>query len=54
MHVIETSYVFPPIPTRECDWAAWVEGQEEWLTGRGPTEQAAIADLVEQIEQISA
>lgn len=48
---ILTSFDNPPIPERSCDWSAWIEGSEEWLTGRGPTREAAIADLLEQIDQ---
>ncbi len=50
---ILTSYWAAPIPIRCCDWSAWIDGQEEWLTGRGPTEAAAIADLKQQIAEES-
>lgn len=46
-----TCFEYPPIPMRNFDWSAWIAGREEWLTGRGPTEAAAIADLKEQIEE---
>jgi hypothetical protein len=51
IYEIRTGYYPPPIPIRNFDWSAWVDGREEWLTGRGPTEEAAIADLKEQIEE---
>ena len=43
---VQTEYVYPPIPDRSMDWAAYRD--PEGLTGRGPTERAAIADLLEQ------
>ena len=43
-----TERIDPPVPTRQYDWAAWVEGEEEGLTGRGPTEAEALRDLAEQ------
>jgi hypothetical protein len=49
--LIMTEYVHPPIPDRSMDWAACVDGQEEWITGRGATRAAAINDLVEQAEE---
>lgn len=43
---IVTSYVRPPIPTRNCDWCAHYD-DEEGPTGWGATEAEAIADLTE-------
>lgn len=53
---IITHHVFPPIPIRQFDWAAYREGYDadcdedgyfsHCLVGRGATEQAAIADLL--------
>lgn len=46
---IVTNYDYPPIPVREFDWSAVREGYDmDDLIGRGPTEAAAIADLLEQ------
>lgn len=50
---IITEHVYPPIPDRSCDWSAVREGYDgapdsHCLIGRGATEAAAIADLVEQ------
>lgn len=47
---IVTSHVYPPIPFRGADWAAWYDGDEpnddgQMAVGRGATEEAAIADL---------
>ncbi len=48
---IVTEFVNPPIPVRSCDWSAVRKGYEPGdRIGRGPTEQAAIADLLEQEE----
>lgn len=46
---IRTDHVFPPIPTRQFDWVAWYDGEEDeqMATGSGPTEAAAVADLIE-------
>jgi hypothetical protein len=46
---IVTEYVCPPIPTTMFDWMAYVEGEEEGPTGRGPTETEALRDLCEQL-----
>lgn len=54
---IHTSFDFPPIPVRNMDWSAVTDnydGAEDSSTrgqiGRGATEQEAIADLLEQLE----
>lgn len=45
---IRTSFDYPPIPDRSCDWSAYREGYEPGdPIGRGPTEQAAIDDLID-------
>jgi hypothetical protein len=51
--VIRTSHIHPPIPIRSYDWMAWVDGREEntSLQGYGPTEEQAIAELRERIEE---
>jgi hypothetical protein len=52
---IVTEHVFPPIPDRSCDWSAidddTYDGTEDSRCpiGRGATEAAAIADLMEQV-----
>lgn len=49
---IRTTYEFPPIPDRSMDWSAIDDETydgEGCPIGRGPTEQAAIDDLIEQI-----
>lgn len=55
---IHTEFVYPPIPDRSFDWSATFEGYDgapidydtpsRDLIGRGPTELAAIADLLQQ------
>jgi len=48
---IITEYVYPPIPKRDWDWAATRDGYEPGdPIGRGPTEDAAIRDLLDQEE----
>lgn len=57
---INTSFDYPPIPVRNCDWSAVTDDYEawtedgEWTTthpaGHGATEEEAIADLLIQIE----
>lgn len=55
---IQTSHDRPPIPTTAADWSAWDadaydgapdSGRLAHIVGRGPTERAAINDLVEQL-----
>lgn len=49
---ILTDHIYPPIPTRRWDWSACIEGDEkEGPYGFGPTEQEAIDDLLEQLEE---
>ena len=50
MRDIVLRQVFPPIPTRDFDWAAWHDGEEEEHCGYGPTPADAIADL-ERLDQ---
>lgn len=53
---IRTSYVYPPIPIRAFDWSAvdddTYDGAEDshCPIGHGATEQEAIEDLKQQIE----
>lgn len=48
---IETRAVFPPIPTSAYDFAATRKSYEPGdPIGYGPTEQAAIQDLIDQEE----
>lgn len=43
---IATSHVYPPIPLRQFDWCAYIDGEEEAGNyGWGRTEADAIADL---------
>ena len=55
---IITNFDYPPIPHRGADWSAVFDGYDGGmidhdtpsrdLIGRGPTELAAIADLLDQ------
>lgn len=48
-YTIKTHFEHPPIPLRNHDWVAWIEGQEEWKRGAGLTELEALLDLYEQL-----
>lgn len=51
---IVTEYVYPPIPDRSCDWSAIDDDTYDGPgcpIGWGATKEAAIADLMEQIEE---
>jgi hypothetical protein len=48
--LIVTDHVFPPIPVRQFDWCAWLDGQEEaGPRGWGETEAQAIDALLEEL-----
>ena len=49
---IKTYFEYPPIPIRDFDWCAYDEDTYEpgCPIGWGPTEEAAIADLMQEIE----
>jgi hypothetical protein len=51
---IKTSYWAPPIPDRSFDWSAYDDDTYDGpgcALGYGPTEQAAIDDLLLQLEE---
>jgi hypothetical protein len=52
---IKTHFDYPPIPIRSFDWSAidddTYDGTPGCPIGRGETERAAIADLLEQLEE---
>lgn len=48
---IITEHVYPPIPDRRFDWAAYRDGDEEGPCGYGPTEADAIADLKDILDE---
>lgn len=52
-HKIVTSYIYPPIPIRTCDWSAVYDNYdgEGSPIGLGSTEAKAIADLTENYPQ---
>lgn len=54
--LIKTSHVYPPIPLRQFDWCAFIDGEEErGEYGWGRTEQEAIDDFIAEYgEQIEA
>lgn len=48
---IQLTHIYPPIPTRDFDWSAVTDSYEPGMPiGYGPTPQAALNDLLEQIE----
>jgi hypothetical protein len=56
---IVTQHVYPPIPDRRFDWSAVLDDYDGGFSdgssdpvGRGATEQEAIRDLMEQIEEM--
>lgn len=52
---ILVSHENPPIPTKDCDYLAWVEGTEEnGPTGYGSTSVIAIEDLLSSLEGVVA
>jgi hypothetical protein len=50
---IKTSFDYPPIPIRNFDWSAWDDDAYDTgePIGRGRTEEEAIIDLLEQLEE---
>jgi hypothetical protein len=48
---IMTSYVSPPIPIRDFDWVAWIDGEEDGHRGHGKTEREAIDELHNALAQ---
>lgn len=48
---IKTSYVFPPIPFRGCDWLAYIDSDEEGPHAFGATESEAIDTLNEILKE---
>ncbi len=49
---IRTDYIHPPIPLRDSDWVAVDDDTYDGPgspIGAGPTEDAAIADLMEKL-----
>ncbi len=50
---IVTSFVYPPIPWRHCDWCAYddARGADSSPYGWGATEAEAIADLEWKLEE---
>ena len=52
MTTVKTEFWAKPMPDRRCDWAAWVDGHEELCTAYGPTEEAALAELAMDLEDL--
>lgn len=45
---VQVDFVYPPIPDRSCDYAAYRDPEPGNPVGRGSTPFAAINDLIEQ------
>jgi len=55
LQAIHTEFLYPPIADRRWDWSAMFDGHEPGdPMGLGPTEDEAIADLVEQTDSLWA
>lgn len=49
---IKTDFIYPPIPTRNFDWQAALDGYDAGdPLGHGATEIEAIQDLLTQLEE---
>ena len=49
---IITAYLNPPIPTRQNDWCAHYDGEEEaGMYGWGATEAEAIQDFIDNCQE---
>lgn len=48
---IVTTHVYPPIPSRSSDWCARFGDEEDGFYGWGPTEDTAIADLMDRADE---
>jgi hypothetical protein len=61
-HDIVTNFDYPPIPDRSMDWSAHLRDYDgapdasgpNTFIGRGPTETAAVADLLERLDEYDA
>ena len=51
IHTIHTAYDMAPIPIRDWDWVATLDGYQGGdPVGNGETEIEAVADLLEQLD----
>lgn len=52
MDKIVTNFVYPPIPIRDFDWCARIDGrEEEGPYGWGRTKELAVQDLMRKIDE---
>lgn len=51
MATVRVEHDPPPIPTRQYDWHAWIEGDEEWGTFHGPDRFTALEMLCEALAE---
>jgi hypothetical protein len=48
---IRVEFEAPPIPVRDCDWHAWIDGDEEWGTFHASTKYEALERLAEALAE---
>jgi hypothetical protein len=48
---IRVEFEAPPIPARDFDWHAWIDGDEEWGTFHAPTKYEALERLAEALAE---
>lgn len=50
--IIHTNFIYPPIPQRDFDWAAWFDGEEEEYNSFGRTKWEAVANLIQHYKEL--
>ena len=53
MDKIIVTHVYPPIPYRNRDWLAYIDGEEEGLQGWGKTKEDAVEELKIAQEEVT-
>jgi hypothetical protein len=48
---IRVEFEAPPIPVRDYDWHAWIDGDEEWGAFHAPTKYEALERLAEALAE---
>jgi hypothetical protein len=48
---VRVEFEAPPIPVRDYDWHAWIDGDEEWGTFHAPTKYEALERLAEALAE---
>jgi hypothetical protein len=51
---VAVSHICPPVPSNRFDWAAWDDDQApDGAVGYGPTREAAVAELLDELDERS-